>query len=151
MNLLKYHLYSKSDLAKSVDNFSAIISEMIAPVLRDLTETHCESNWKLSFVAVCWAFPLCFVFDRVNYKHCSHFTKKVTWLYFQYEYYLLGILKKNEAVLEWNIMRYKRLNFNNLLFDTYCLNDDRKYIIIIIIIINAQIMLLKETIFVWSY
>ena len=44
MNLLKYHLYSKSDLAKSVDNFSAIISEMIAPMLRDLTKTHCESN-----------------------------------------------------------------------------------------------------------
>ena len=42
--------------------------EQIAPVLRDLTRSYRESNWKLHMLAVRRALPLCFAFDRVNYK-----------------------------------------------------------------------------------
>ena len=44
MNLLKYRHYSMPDLAKPVDNFSSIIPEGIAPVLRDLTESYRKST-----------------------------------------------------------------------------------------------------------
>ena len=44
MNLLKYRLYSVPDLAKPVGNFSSIIPEKIAPMLRDLTESYRKSN-----------------------------------------------------------------------------------------------------------
>ena len=44
MNLLKYRLYSMPDLAKPVDNFSPMIPERNAPVLRNLTESYRKSN-----------------------------------------------------------------------------------------------------------
>ena len=40
----------------------------IAPVLRDLTRSNREADWKLHISAVRRALPLCFTFDRVNYK-----------------------------------------------------------------------------------
>ena len=40
----------------------------VAPVLRDLTRSHREADWKLHMSAVRRALPLCFTFDIVNYK-----------------------------------------------------------------------------------
>ena len=40
----------------------------IAPVIRDLTRSHREADWKLHMSAVRRALPLYFTFDRVNYK-----------------------------------------------------------------------------------
>ena len=45
-----------------------VFLEQIAPVLRDLTRSYRESNWKLHLLAVRRVLPLCFAFDRVNYK-----------------------------------------------------------------------------------
>ena len=42
--------------------------EKIAPVLRDLPRSYRESNWKLHMPAVWRTLPLCFAFNRVNYK-----------------------------------------------------------------------------------
>ena len=40
----------------------------VAPILRDLTRSHREGDWELHLSAVRRALPLCFAFDRVNYK-----------------------------------------------------------------------------------
>ena len=40
----------------------------IAPVCRDLTRRFREANWELHMSAVSRTIPLCFAFDRVNYK-----------------------------------------------------------------------------------
>ena len=60
MNLLKYRLYSMANLANPVGNFSPIIPERNAPVLRNLKESYCKSKEKVRFLAICRAFPLCF-------------------------------------------------------------------------------------------
>ena len=56
-----------SNISERFQYFNVFL-EQIAPVLRDLTRSHRESNWKLHLSAVRRALPLCFAFDRVNYK-----------------------------------------------------------------------------------
>ena len=48
--------------------YFSIFLERISPVLRDLTQSYCESNWELHLSAIRRGLPLCFAFDRVNYK-----------------------------------------------------------------------------------
>ena len=40
----------------------------ISPVLRDLTNSFRDGNWNLHLSALWQAMPLCFAFDRINYK-----------------------------------------------------------------------------------
>ena len=40
----------------------------VFPVLRDLTSSHREDDWKLHISAIQEALPLVFAFDRTNYK-----------------------------------------------------------------------------------
>ena len=40
----------------------------LAPILNDLTKSFREADWNLHLSAVQRAIPLCFAFDRVNYK-----------------------------------------------------------------------------------
>lgn len=47
--------------------WSKFISELV-PVLRDLTRSFRDSDWILHLSAVHRAIPLCFAFDRINYK-----------------------------------------------------------------------------------
>ena len=42
--------------------------EKVSPVLRDLTYSHREGNWKLHLSAIQRALPLVFAVDRTNYK-----------------------------------------------------------------------------------
>lgn len=45
-----------------------IFMEKIVSVLRDFTRSYRESNSELLLPAVCPTLPLCFAFDRINYK-----------------------------------------------------------------------------------
>ena len=56
-----------SNVSEQFQYFNVFL-EQIAPVLRDLTRSYRESNWKLHLSAVRQALPLCFAYDRVNYK-----------------------------------------------------------------------------------
>lgn len=60
----------KDKCSKASEQFHCfdILLNTIAPFLWDLTQSYRESNWKLHLSALCQALPLCFAFDRVNYK-----------------------------------------------------------------------------------
>ena len=45
-----------------------IFVDDVAPGLRDLTRSFCEGDWDRHLSAIQRAIPLCFAFDRVNYK-----------------------------------------------------------------------------------
>ena len=60
----------KEEGSKSSEQFQywSIFLEEIAPVLRDLTRSHREGNWRLHLSEIQRAIPLFFAFDRTNYS-----------------------------------------------------------------------------------
>ena len=65
-----------------------LLLDEIMPILRDLTHSHREGDWKLHISAVRRALPLLFAFGRTNYSH---------WVPLYYEY-CIALEKKFPAI-----------------------------------------------------